>query len=99
MDYAKYYDVFQFTGAKPKMRDIYELIRQKESDLERIKREVDVLRMAAKLLDDDAGSRTIVVAPAAADRESQGYGAPAVARPGAAPTAPPSAWASAKQFP
>ena len=81
------------------MRDIYELIRQKESDLERIKKEVDVLRMAAKLLDDDAGSRTIVVAPAAAGRENQVYGAPAVARPGAAPTAPPSAWASAKQFP
>ena len=81
------------------MRDIYELIRQKESDLERIKREVDVLRMAAKLLDDDAGSRTIVVAPATIDRESQVYGAPAAARPGAAPTAPPSAWASAKQFP
>jgi len=81
------------------MRDIYELIRQKESDLERIKKEVEVLRMAARLLDDDSGSRTVVVAPATASRESQVYGAPAVARPAAAPTAPPSAWASAKQFP
>ena len=81
------------------MRDIYELIRQKESDLERIKKEVEALRIAVKLLDDDASSRAVVVAPAVAARENQGYGAPAVARPAAAPPVPPTAWASAKQFP
>lgn len=81
------------------MRDIYELIRQKESDLERVKKEVEALRIAVRLLDDDASSRTVVVAPAATARENQGYGAPAVARPAATPTPSPSAWASAKQFP
>ena len=81
------------------MRDIYELIRQKESDLERIKKEVEALRIAVRLLEDDAGSRTVVVTSAAAARESQVYGAPAVTRAAAAPTPTPSAWASAKQFP
>ena len=81
------------------MRDIYELIRQKESDLERIKKEVEALRIAVRLLEDDASARTVVIAPAAAARENQAYGAPAVARPAATPTPSPTAWASAKQFP
>jgi len=32
------------------MKDIYELIRHKEADLERIQREIDALRLSAKLL-------------------------------------------------
>jgi len=33
------------TWREPKMKEIYDLIRQKEGDLERIQREIDALRL------------------------------------------------------
>lgn len=90
------------------MRDIYELIRQKETDIgrfekeiERVRKELDALRLAAKLLDEGAEVRTTTVAAATVARETQTYGPTPAPRPASAPSpaASPSAWASAKQFP
>ena len=75
------------------MKDIYELIRQKESDLERIQREIDALRLSAKLLEDSG--RTSVAAASASAATTIYSPTPKPSQP----TATPAAWASAKQFP
>lgn len=78
------------------MKDIYSLIRQKEGDLERIQRELEALRLSAKLLEEDTRPTATPspVVPAAVYN-------PAPAKPQTPGQAPanPSAWASAKQFP
>jgi hypothetical protein len=87
------------------VRDIYELIRQRETeierlhkDIERVQSEVEALRLAAKLLDDSTEApRPIAVPATPIAREGQGYPAPAVRPATATPT--PGPWASAKQFP
>ena len=43
------------------MKDIYELIRQKESEFERVQKEVEALRIAVRLLDENSESRTTTV--------------------------------------
>ena len=75
------------------MKDIYEVIRQKEADLQRIQHEIEALRLSAKLLE-DAG-RTAQPTPV------QVFSAAAAAKPQTAPqpTPTPNAWATAKQFP
>lgn len=45
------------------MKNIYDVLRSKEQDLVRIRKEIDALRIAARLLSDDA--------PAANGRASQ----------------------------
>lgn len=74
------------------MKDIYEVIRQKEADLQRIQHEIEALRLSAKLLE-DAGRP-------AATTPVQVFSAPAGAKPQTS-TQPssPNAWATAKQFP
>lgn len=79
------------------MKDIYELLSQKEIEFERVQKEVEALRIAARLLDDSAEVRTATVTPQAA-RDTQGYAATAAPR-ATTPAATPTAWASAKQFP
>lgn len=74
------------------MKDIYELIRQKEGDLERIQREIDALRLSAKLLEENG--RTPAGATAASTPTTVYSPSP---KP--QPVATPTAWASAKQFP
>ena len=78
------------------MKDIYELIRQKEADLERIQREVEALRLSAKLLEETG--RTPAPSVAAASAATTVYHPAAKPHP-AQPVATPAAWASAKQFP
>lgn len=89
------------------MKDIHELIRQREietvrleKEIERIHKELDALRLTAKLLDESTESAHSVV-PAAAPiaRETTTYNAASAARTAATPAATPSTWASAKQFP
>ena len=75
------------------MKDIYELIRQKEGDLERIQREIDALKLSARLLEDS--NRTPAVAAAASAATTIYSPTPKPSQP----TATPAAWASAKQFP
>jgi len=53
-------------NAAPKestMRDVYELLREKESAVQRVAREIEILRLAAPLLTDDVDTG---LAPAAA---------------------------------
>lgn len=75
------------------MKDIYEVIRQKEADLQRIQHEIEALRLSAKLLEDPG--RATTGAPV------QVFSAAATAKPQtpAPPTPSPNAWATAKQFP
>jgi hypothetical protein len=86
------------------VRDINELIRQRESEtvrlrneIERIQKELEALRLTAKLLDEipeptrSAVSSVPSVTPV--------YNATSSAQPAAAPAATPNTWASAKQFP
>ena len=87
------------------MRDIYELIRQRAADVERFEKEIeraqkelDALRLSAKLLDENADARPAAVTPTPISRDSQAYGA-TPARPATTPAATPTPWASAKQFP
>jgi len=89
------------------VRDIYELIRQRETEvdgfqkeIERIQKELDALRLTAKLLDDADDATPTVAAPVpAAVQEIAAYGLPAVT-PASMPVGQtPGAWASAKQFP
>ena len=90
------------------MRDIYELIHQKENEIgrfekeiQRVHKELEALRVAAKLLDDSTDVRTTTVAAASVAREAQVYSPVPAARPASSPAPAPSpaAWASAKQFP
>jgi hypothetical protein len=90
------------------VRDIYELIRQREADVERYEKEIDrahkeleALRVAVRLLDDnsDAAARSVVMTSTPTMREPQAYNANPPARPVVAPAPTPAAWASAKQFP
>lgn len=87
------------------MRDIYELIRQREADVERFEKEIErahteleALRLAAKLLDENAETpRPIAVT--ANNAAAPSFGATPM-RPAPAPAAAsPTTWASAKQFP
>ena len=55
------------------MKDIYELLSQKEIEFERVQKEVEALRIAAKLLDDSAEVRTTAAPAAPASRDTQGY--------------------------
>jgi len=89
------------------VRDIYELIRQRETEIDRfqkeigrIQKELDALRLTAKLLDDaNDANRNVAAAVPAAVQEIAAYGVPQVT-PAAAPVGQTSgAWASAKQFP
>jgi hypothetical protein len=90
------------------VRDIYELIRQREADVERYEKEIErahkeleALRVAARLLDDNADTpaRSVVIATTPAMREPQAYSSNPPARPTVTPTPAPAAWATAKQFP
>jgi len=78
------------------MKDIYELIRQKEADMERIRHELDALRLSAKLLEEDgrasASSSPAVSGPTYTTTQPK---SPAAAQPATSS----SAWATAKQFP
>jgi len=40
------------------MRDVYEVLREKEKAIQRVVREIKVLRLAASLLDDETDSAT-----------------------------------------
>jgi hypothetical protein len=86
------------------VRDINELIRQRETEtvrlhneIERIQKELEALRLTAKLLGEipepgrSAASSIPSVTPV--------YNAAPSARPAATPAATPNTWASAKQFP
>lgn|GEM_PF-1588092 len=75
------------------MKDIYEVIRQKEADLQRIQHEIEALRLSAKLLEDAA--RPSSAAPI------QVFNPAAAAKPQTPtqPTSAANAWATAKQFP
>ena len=76
------------------MKDIYELIRQREGDLERIQREIDALRLSAKLLEESGRAPAAAAASAATTVYS-----PAPKPQPTQPVATPTTWASAKQFP
>ena len=84
------------------MRDIQELIRQRENetvrlqkDIERIQKELEALRLTARLLDD--GAEPIRSVAPATPTVAPTYNATPAARPAAPAT--PNTWASAKQFP
>lgn len=92
------------------MRDIYELIRCRETEvdhfqkeIERLQKELEALRLAAKLLDDDnAVTQPLTASAPPVAREVSAYGAVPATRPATTPPntgQSPSAWASAKQFP
>lgn len=86
-----------FEKKEPGMKDIYNLIRQKEADLERIQHELEALRLSARLLEEDTRPLAATTAPSAA---SPVFNAPpAKPQTGTQPSASPAAWASAKQFP
>jgi len=73
------------------MKDIYDVIRQKEAELERVQREIDAMRLSAKLLEDTARVSMPATVPV--------YSAPQSKPQPSNPTAAPVSWASAKQFP
>lgn len=90
------------------MRDIYELIRQRESEIERFEKEIeraekelDALRLAAKLLDEGTETmpRPATAAATPIAREAAVFNATPAARPASTPTATTTPWATAKQFP
>lgn len=74
------------------MRDIYDVIRQKEADLERIQRDIDALRLSAKLLEDSARVATPAAVPAYTASQPKPQSSTSAATT-------PNSWASAKQFP
>jgi len=81
------------------MKDIYEVIRQKEADLERIERELEALRLSAKLLEESSRAGLAAASNSTPTVSIPAY-SPAPARQSTGqPAAAPAAWASAKQFP
>ena len=51
------------------MRDVHEVLREKENAIERIRREVEALRSVKLLLTHETGSRSSIPAPPVACRE------------------------------
>jgi hypothetical protein len=80
------------------MKDIYELLSQKEIEFERVQKEVEALRIAVRLLDDSSDARTAPAPVPTPARDNQGYAATPAPR-ATTPAATPTPWASAKQFP
>ena len=81
------------------MKDIYEVIRQKEADLERIERELEALRLSAKLLEESVRPAVAAASISTPTASTPVYNANPARPSSAQPTAAPTAWASAKQFP
>ena len=79
------------------MKDIHNLIRQKEADLERIQHELEALRLSARLLEEDTRLTAPTTSPSVASAVLNA--SPAKPQTGTQPSASPAAWASAKQFP
>ena len=107
MDYAEYYQKLS-VKERLQVRDIYELIRQRESEIERFQKEIEraqkemeALRLAAKLLDDGSEPMPRAVTPPASTiaPETPVYNAAPATRLATTPAATPTPWASAKQFP
>jgi len=46
------------------MRDVYEVLREKEEAIQRVDREIEVLRLVASLLNEDTDNGSIAVNPA-----------------------------------
>jgi len=79
------------------MKDINEVLRRKEMDLQQIQKEVEALRVAARLLSEDAEAAA-AFAPRAATPVS--YAAPARAASSGAEAGYGAVWdAAAKKFP
>ncbi len=57
------------------MRDVYEVLREREQALERVLREVQVLRLAARLLGDESDAEMPPVAPSKGERPVEVSGA------------------------
>lgn len=100
---------FPLTGEDGPVRDIYELIRQRETEIDhldkevgRIEKELEALRLTAKLLDDTtAVNRPVAVSGSPVTREAVAQSAAPAPQPITAAVSAPTtgAWASAKQFP
>jgi hypothetical protein len=83
------------------MRDINEVLRKKEADLQQLQKEIDALRIAARLLSAETEAAISFTRPAAA---TSSYPSPTRPAPPAAATTPEagykSSWdAAAKTFP
>jgi len=81
------------------MKDIYEVIRQKEADLERIERELEALRLSLKLLEDNTRPAVAAASISTPAAPAPAYNPTPARQSTGQPTAAPAAWASAKQFP
>jgi len=88
------------------MKNVYEVLRQKELELARLEKEVEALRVAAPLLSDDkdVGSDTVTAKPtltaAAASATQQPIRIPQPAVSQVQPTARAAGWEdSAKRWP
>ena len=81
------------------MKDINEVLRKKEADLQHLQREVEALRIAAQVLSEETEAATAYARPAA-----NSYASPARAAPPTPAAAPDggygASWdAAAKRFP
>ena len=92
------------TGAQ--VRNINELIRNREletvrlqKELERIQIELEALRLSAKLLDENETARGPIATTTPITRETPVYNAAPTTRPAVSPAPTTNTWASAKQFP
>jgi hypothetical protein len=83
------------------MRDIFEVIRQKENELERIQKELDALRLAARLLEDPKDmSARVPAAPIVTVREpATAATSPVLRSQTAAAASGQGSWSTVKQFP
>ena len=81
------------------MKDIYDVIRQKEADLERIERELEALRLSAKLLEESARPVIAAASVSTPPASTPAYNPTPARQSTGQPAAAPTAWASAKQFP
>jgi hypothetical protein len=98
------------TGELASVKDIYELIRQRETEIDRldkeigrIEKELEALRLTARLLDEipEAANRPVAASISPVAREIVEQSVTPVARTAttAGPVPTVGAWASAKQFP
>jgi hypothetical protein len=79
------------------MKDINEVLRRKEMDLQQLQRDVEALRVAVRLLSEDAEAPAVYTPRAAT---SVSYAPPNRPAPAAADTAYGASWdAAAKKFP
>lgn len=83
----------------PNMKNIYEVLRQKELELQQLQRDIEALRLAARLLADDSAAETSGARPLASSVPAPRISAAAAVAAAVKPAEPSNPSVGIRQFP